>query len=119
MSKTIRIYTDGACRGNPGPASIGVLFRQQDGPDLCVHSEAIGRATNNVAEYRAVLAALEMAGTYGASELEVRLDSELVVRQLTGVYKVRDGRLQEGRRGPGFTRPGSPEHPRRRFRRGL
>lgn len=87
-------YTDGASRGNPGPAAIGVVLLK-DGRVLAERAQPIGRTTNNVAEYRAVLAALEMAATYGARELEVRMDSELVMKQLTGQYRVRDARLEE------------------------
>ena len=76
----LRIHTDGASRGNPGPAAIGVVFGQVDGPDLCVHSEAIGRATNNVAEYRAVVAALEHCRRWGVRRVRLLMDSELIVR---------------------------------------
>ena len=89
MTEAFVLYADGASRGNPGPASIGVLFRQQDGPDLCVHSEAIGRATNNQAEYRAVLAALEHCSRWGVGRVHLYLDSELVARQLSGAYRVK------------------------------
>lgn len=88
-SPVLEIYTDGASRGNPGPAAIGVLFRQQDGPELCQHAEAIGRATNNQAEYRAVLAALGHCQRWSVSRVHLFLDSELVVRQLLGLYRVK------------------------------
>ena len=88
-SPVLEIFTDGASRGNPGPASVGVLFRQKDGPDLCSHSEAIGKATNNVAEYRAVLAALEHCDRWGVGRVHLYLDSELVARQLMGTYRVK------------------------------
>jgi ribonuclease HI len=87
-------YTDGGSRGNPGPAGIGVVL-EKDGQVLAEKGLPIGTATNNVAEYRAVIEALDMARTYGATELEVRMDSELVVRQLSGRYKIRDERLME------------------------
>ncbi len=83
------VWTDGASRGNPGPAAIGVLFAAGDGTELAHHAATIGRATNNVAEYRAVLAALEFAERWGVAEVELRLDSELVARQLTGQYRVK------------------------------
>ena len=82
-SPALVAYTDGASRGNPGPAGIGVVLLR-DGQVLAEKGQPIGQATNNVAEYRAVIAALEMARTYGARRLEVRVDSELVARQLGG-----------------------------------
>jgi len=86
---TLEIWTDGACRGNPGPSAVGVLFRVPGGPDLCVHGEAIGRATNNAAEYRAVLRALEFVRDWEVRRVELYLDSELIARQLAGVYRVK------------------------------
>ena len=86
------VYTDGASRGNPGPAAIGIVL-MENGQVVAELGEAIGRATNNVAEYRALVTALELARGAGARELEVRMDSELVVRQLTGQYRIRDERL--------------------------
>ncbi len=88
-SAVLEIFSDGASRGNPGPAGIGVLFRQKGGPDLCSHSEAIGRATNNQAEYRAVLAALEHCARWGVGRVHLFVDSELVARQLVGTYRVK------------------------------
>jgi len=90
----MRIRTDGASRGNPGPAAIGIVFGQADGPDLCVHSEAIGRATNNVAEYRAVVTALEHCRRWGVGRVQLLMDSELIVRQLRGVYRVKSPDLR-------------------------
>jgi ribonuclease HI len=88
-SAVLEIASDGASRGNPGPAAVGVVFRQKDGPDLCEHAEAIGRATNNQAEYRAVLAALEHCDRWGVGRVHLLVDSELVVRQLNGRYRVK------------------------------
>jgi ribonuclease HI len=85
----LEIFTDGASKGNPGPAGIGILFRQKGGEDLCSHSEAIGRATNNVAEYRAVLRALEFCRDWGVQRVQINLDSELIARQLSGAYRVK------------------------------
>lgn len=82
-------WTDGASRGNPGPASVGVLFGTPDGEPLAAHAENIGRATNNVAEYRAVLRAVEFAVEWKVRKLRLHLDSELVARQLTGQYRVK------------------------------
>ena len=83
-------YTDGASRGNPGPSSFGVVLFDADGRQVHSVSQALGRATNNQAEYRGAIAALEAALGLGAREVELRMDSELVVRQLSGRYKVRN-----------------------------
>jgi ribonuclease HI len=80
---------DGGARGNPGPAAIGVVISSPGGDVLDELAETIGEATNNVAEYLALLRGLERARTLGASELEIVGDSELVARQLTGAYKVK------------------------------
>ncbi|HPF34156.1 MAG TPA: ribonuclease HI family protein [Candidatus Krumholzibacteria bacterium] len=85
----LHVWTDGASRGNPGPASIGVLFALPEGELLCAHAETIGKATNNVAEYRAVLRALQFASAWKLSRLTLHLDSELIARQLTGQYRVK------------------------------
>jgi ribonuclease HI len=84
------VNVDGGARGNPGPAAIGVVVSTPDGEVLEEHSERIGSATNNVAEYRALMLGLERALALGASEVELIGDSELVVRQVQGEYKVRD-----------------------------
>jgi len=80
---------DGGARGNPGPAAIGVVVATPEGEVLEEASERIGEATNNVAEYRAVLFGLERARAFGATEVEVINDSELVARQVQGAYKVK------------------------------
>lgn len=85
---------DGASRGNPGPAAVGVVVEDASGRVLREVSEAIGQATNNVAEYRALLRGLEEARKLGAREVEIRTDSELVARQLLGQYRVRDPELR-------------------------
>ena len=85
----LEVFTDGASRGNPGPASIGVVFRPKGGPEAAEHHEAIGRATNNVAEYRAVVAALEHCSRWGVRRVHLFMDSELIVRQLHGTYRVK------------------------------
>jgi ribonuclease HI len=84
------LHVDGGARGNPGPAAIGVVVSGPDGQPIDELSETIGEATNNVAEYRAVLKGLERARELGATELEIIGDSELVARQLSGVYKVKN-----------------------------
>jgi ribonuclease HI len=83
------LHVDGGARGNPGPAAIGVVISSPDGEVLEELAELIGVATNNVAEYRAVLRGLERARAMGADEIEIVNDSELVARQLTGAYKVK------------------------------
>jgi ribonuclease HI len=88
------LHVDGGARGNPGPAAVGIVISTPDGVVVEEHSERIGQATNNVAEYRAVLAGLERARAHGASEVEVVGDSELVARQLTGAYRVKHAVLK-------------------------
>ena len=83
------LHVDGGARGNPGPAAIGVVVSSPDGEVLDEVAETIGVATNNVAEYRAVLRGLERAGALGATEVDIVNDSELVAKQLTGAYKVK------------------------------
>lgn len=90
----IRIHIDGAARGNPGPAGLGVAFFGPDGQVLERLARSIGRATNNVAEYRALLLALERAEALGHAELAIYSDSELLVRQIQGRYRVRHPALQ-------------------------
>jgi ribonuclease HI len=88
------LNVDGGARGNPGPAAIGVIISQPDGQVVQEIAEAIGVATNNVAEYRALLRGLEAARALGADELEIIGDSELVARQLTGAYRVKRAALK-------------------------
>jgi ribonuclease HI len=83
------VHVDGGARGNPGPAAIGVVVSEPGGEVLDEVAERIGVATNNVAEYRALLRGLERAAALGAREIEIVNDSELVARQLTGAYKVK------------------------------
>jgi ribonuclease HI len=89
MSLKVKIYSDGGARGNPGPAAIGVLICNEKGEMLREHNETIGDTTNNVAEYTAVIVGLELAKTLGAVEVDYYADSELVVKQLSGLYKVK------------------------------
>lgn len=84
------IFTDGGSRGNPGPAAIGAVLKDEAGVIAAEISEYIGETTNNQAEYRAVVAAIAKAKELGAEELDFFLDSELVVKQLNREYKVRD-----------------------------
>lgn len=83
------INVDGGARGNPGPAAIGVVVSDADGNVVDELSEPIGHATNNVAEYRALLRGIEWARGLGADEIEIVGDSQLVARQVTGAYKVK------------------------------
>lgn len=83
------VHVDGGARGNPGPAAIGVVVSDPDGSVIDEVGERIGVATNNVAEYRALLRGLQRAAALGAREIELVNDSELVARQLTGAYKVK------------------------------
>jgi ribonuclease HI len=83
------IHTDGAARGNPGPAGAGAILRDADGAVVAEIAQPLGRATNNVAEWTAVRLALEEARRLGASHVDLRMDSELVARQITGIYRVK------------------------------
>jgi ribonuclease HI len=89
-----RLFTDGGSRGNPGPAAYGYVIEAEDGSVLASRGEAIGVATNNVAEYRALLAGLETAAEMGVNDLEVVSDSELLVKQMRGEYKVKNVALR-------------------------
>ena len=90
-----KLSTDGGARGNPGPAAFGYVLEAEDGTVLDARGEAIGFATNNVAEYRALVAGLEKAVELGLDEIEVVSDSELLVRQMRGEYKVKNAALRE------------------------
>ncbi len=90
----VTLYTDGGARGNPGPAGIGVVVKEDD-RTLEEFGRAIGVATNNQAEYTALLAGMETAATYTETELRCVLDSELVVKQLNGLYKVKSDHLKK------------------------
>ena len=94
MSRLI-VNVDGGSRGNPGPAAIGVVVREAGGEVLEELGERIGEATNNVAEYRALLKGIELAARHDASELELVGDSQLVVRQVEGRYKVKNAGMKE------------------------
>ena len=92
--KKVIIHADGASRGNPGPAAIGATIKDEAGRLLASISQRIGQATNNQAEYRALIAALKEAVKLGASEANIYLDSELVVRQINGKYRVKNAALK-------------------------
>ena len=90
-----RLSTDGGARGNPGPAAYAYVLEAEDGTVLAAHGEVIGTATNNVAEYRGLVAGLERAVEVGVDELEVVSDSELMVKQMRGEYRVKNAALRE------------------------
>jgi ribonuclease H / adenosylcobalamin/alpha-ribazole phosphatase len=90
-----RLFTDGGARGNPGPAAYGFVIEAADGTVLAAEGEAIGVATNNVAEYSALIAGLERAVELAVTDLEVVSDSELLIKQMTGEYRVKNETLQD------------------------
>ncbi|MBE0556495.1 MAG: ribonuclease HI family protein [Proteobacteria bacterium] len=87
-------FTDGASRGNPGESGIGVILKDPQGTTVSLLGEYIGKATNNVAEYRALIRCLSLAGELGCTRLIVHSDSELMVKQLHGLYRVKDTDLK-------------------------
>jgi ribonuclease HI len=89
-----RLSTDGGARGNPGPAAFAYVLEAEDGTVLAAHGEAIGVATNNVAEYRALVEGLRKAREVGVTELDVVSDSELMVKQMRGEYRVKNEALR-------------------------
>ncbi len=93
-TENVVIWVDGASRGNPGPAALGAVIQDVEGNTLARLSRRIGTTTNNQAEYRALIAALEKAVSLGARRVSVNSDSELVVRQVTGRYRVKNAGLK-------------------------
>jgi len=93
-TKRVVIFTDGVAEPNPGPAAIGATIKDEQGRLITTISQPIGHATNNQAEYRAIIAALESAISLGADQVEMRSDSELVVRQINGRYRVKNAALK-------------------------
>ncbi len=91
----VLIHTDGAARGNPGPAAIGAVIKDTQGQTLAAISRDIGVTTNNQAEYRAVIAALEKAIALGVKQVTLYSDSELLVRQISGRYKIKNTTLRQ------------------------
>jgi len=91
----VRLFTDGGARGNPGPAAFGFVLEAENGDLLASEGEAIGVATNNVAEYRGLIAGLERAIANEVRELEVVSDSELMVKQMLGEYRVKNEALRD------------------------
>jgi ribonuclease HI len=94
MPAQITIFSDGGARGNPGPAAIAFLILSKTGQVLMANSRYLGSRTNNQAEYEALIAALESAVAFNAEEVICHLDSELVVKQLTGEYRVKNAELR-------------------------
>ena len=94
MKETITLEFDGGSRGNPGPAGVGIVLRAEDKTPIVTLGRFIGRCTNNVAEYRALITGLEEAKKFGAKKLIIRGDSELIIRQMTGQYRVKHPDLQ-------------------------
>lgn len=90
VSKNLQIFVDGASRGNPGPSSIGVLILDSEGQTVKTLSESIGVATNNIAEYSALIYALQEALSLGANRVAVKTDSQLMARQYSGEYQVKE-----------------------------
>jgi ribonuclease HI len=93
-AERVRLFTDGGARGNPGPAAFAYVLEGPDGETIAAHGEAFGTATNNVAEYRALVAGLAQAQELGVRELEVVSDSELMVKQMRGEYAVKNEALR-------------------------
>lgn len=94
LNKKGKIYSDGGARGNPGPAAIGILICDDQDQKLTDHGETIGETTNNVAEYTAVVRGLTLAAALGITEADYFLDSELVARQLSGIYRLKAEHLK-------------------------
>lgn len=94
LAKKIIINVDGASRGNPGPAAIGVTLKDEKAQLISSISESIGHTTNNQAEYKALIAGLKYSIKLGAHQVEVRSDSELIVRQMLGIYRVKKEELK-------------------------
>ena len=92
--KRVVIFTDGTAEPNPGPAAIGATIKDEQGKLIACISQGIGRTTNNQAEYRAIIAALEHAISLGANQVDMRSDSELIVRQINKRYRVRNAALK-------------------------
>lgn len=95
LPDTVKIYTDGASRGNPGPAAIGVVFYNEVGDIVGEHKEKLGHQTNNYAEYTAVIRALELCCQSEVKLAHVHCDSQLLVKQMLGEYKVKAPQIKE------------------------
>jgi len=113
-TESLSVHTDGASRGNPGPASAAAIAYSPGGEMIAARSEALGTATNNEAEYRGLILGLRLAEGLGARRVTIRMDSELVVRQMKGEYKIRNSRLgklaEEARKAASFFERVGYEH---------
>lgn len=90
----VTLYTDGSCQGNPGEGGAGVVVKNEQGETISCIKRYLGPVTNNIAEYQALIVGLQEAQRLGATDVAIYLDAELVVNQITGVYRVRDRRLK-------------------------
>ena len=95
MDEVLTLEFDGGSRGNPGLAGVGVVIRSKDGTPIVTVGQYIGHATNNVAEYKALILALEKAKELGAKKIQIRGDSELIIKQMRGEYRVKNAELRE------------------------
>ncbi len=93
--KKLLLSTDGGARGNPGPAGAGWVIKDENGAIILEHGQYLGETTNNVAEYTALIEALKSSKTLGGTDLEISMDSELIVKQMLGEYKIKQPHLQE------------------------
>lgn len=92
--ETIEIYSDGASRGNPGPAALGAVLLSADGTELATVSETSGISTNNVAEYKALIEGMRLALSLGYKKAKVKADSELMIKQINKIYKVKNENIK-------------------------
>ncbi len=92
---TLYVYSDGGSRGNPGPSAIGVVFYDKNKNKIAEYKECVGDCTNNQAEYKAIIKALELATAHCRKKLMCFMDSELVVKQLSGAYRIKNEKLRE------------------------
>lgn len=93
--KKLWLSTDGGARGNPGPAGAGLVIKDENGNVLLEHGQYLGETTNNVAEYTALIEALKLAKSLGGTDLHISMDSELIVKQMLGEYKIKQPHLLE------------------------
>lgn len=93
--KKLWLSTDGGARGNPGPAGAGLVIKDENGNVLLEHGQYLGETTNNVAEYSALIEALKFSKSLGGTDLHISMDSELIVKQMSGEYKIKQPHLQE------------------------
>jgi len=90
----VKLFTDGGCRGNPGPGAISILIMDANNTELCTHSECVGQTTNNRAEYRALIKGLDLCAKYTRRHVTCYSDSQLLINQITGVWRLKDDELR-------------------------